>query len=612
MAGSDLALGPRRGADEARAGQGGGPIVQELGGARVRGAEEHRPGLPALQQVLQPLLLGQRFVTGTARPARAEGGLSEARVAPVARSAAHVRTRREAAHVALGPPSVRLDDEARRLDGALGVAVRMAAAGQPDPEPLEHVLNPCLPRPDRAHVLEHAEPAVGTEDAADFGEATTRVRDAAEDEAAHHRVERRVAERERLGAAADEARAWRAPPRALEPRPGGIETDDPDALAIEGQVPPGPTPHVEREPARALDEPPPPPVEAQPLIQRAHRIVEPGDLLEATQRSGLREHDEGARVVVKEIPAADGRELAVSEEPDERKLAEVLPDQRHVVVGDAEEPLPTPRAVEVTAERGAAAAEAPRQGLERRGEVLARRFRVADLELNGLPHSHALGDGDRSARLVDPDEVAHEEIATLERRFRRIHREAGEDSGASDPRLALRQGPDRVAQDLERGPARDLLDHVPVGARHDVRLAARHTALRDADHRLEAREGNAGERAPRGVGRVELEHGLTRCDGADDGDEAERLVEPVVRRTACSSSWAGGPASLDTNTSARSACGAPLAARASSDASSAASSGAPPTASPDPAASTGRPTELRAGRRRCCSGAPARRRPRPT
>src|SRR3989454_10775005 len=119
MAGSDLALGPRRGADEARAGQGGGPIVQELGGARVRGAEEHRPGLPALQQVLQPLLLRQRFVTGTARPARAEGGLSEARVAPAARAAAQVRTRREAAHLALGLPSVRPDAQPPRRAGPL-------------------------------------------------------------------------------------------------------------------------------------------------------------------------------------------------------------------------------------------------------------------------------------------------------------------------------------------------------------------------------------------------------------------------------------------------------------------------------------------------------------
>src|SRR5207249_4750156 len=87
---------------------------------------------------------------------------------------------------------------------------------------------------------------------------------------------------------------------------GGIEPDDPNALAVEGQVPPGPAPHVEREPTCARDEPPSPPVEPQQLVQRADRIVEPGDLLEAAHRSGRREHDEGARVVVKEVPAADG------------------------------------------------------------------------------------------------------------------------------------------------------------------------------------------------------------------------------------------------------------------------------------------------------------------
>src|SRR3989454_1969959 len=197
------------------------------------------------------------------------------------------RTRREAAHVAFGTPSVGFDHEARRLDDALGVAVRVAAAGDPDPEPLEPVLKPTLPRPGGAHVLEHAEPALRTEDAPDLGEPASRIRDAAEDQAAHHRVERAVAERQRLGAAADEARARRALPRALERFQGGIETDDSDALAIEGEVPPGPAPHVEREAARALDEPPPPAPKPQPLVERAHRVVEPRDLLEAPHERTL-------------------------------------------------------------------------------------------------------------------------------------------------------------------------------------------------------------------------------------------------------------------------------------------------------------------------------------
>src|SRR5439155_26631054 len=138
-----------------------------------------------------------------------------------------------------------------------------------------------------AHVLEHAEPALRTQDAPDLGKPASRVRDAAEDQAAHHRVARAVAERQRLGAAADEAHAGRALPRALERLPGGLETDDSDAFAIEGEVPPGPAPHVERKAARALDEPPPPAPELQPLVERAHRVVEPRDLLEAPHERTL-------------------------------------------------------------------------------------------------------------------------------------------------------------------------------------------------------------------------------------------------------------------------------------------------------------------------------------
>src|SRR2546425_53 len=91
----------------------------------------------------------------------------------------------------------------------------------------------------------------------------------------------------RNGSAPALPRTRRAPPRALERFPGGIETDDSDALAIEGEVSPGPTSHVEREAARALDEPPPPAREPQPLVQRAHRVVEPRDLLEAAHERTL-------------------------------------------------------------------------------------------------------------------------------------------------------------------------------------------------------------------------------------------------------------------------------------------------------------------------------------
>src|SRR3990172_5235483 len=104
--------------------------------------------------------------------------------------------RREAAHIALRAPTIVLDREDGGLHRALGVAVRVAPAAQPGPDGLHAVLKSRLPRPGGADVLEHAEPPVGTEDALHFGETPAGVADAAEDEAAHDRVERAVAEGE--------------------------------------------------------------------------------------------------------------------------------------------------------------------------------------------------------------------------------------------------------------------------------------------------------------------------------------------------------------------------------------------------------------------------------
>src|SRR5262249_19705736 len=133
--------------------------------------------------------------------------------------------------------------------------------------------------------------------------------------------------------------------------------------------------------------------------------------------SGLGEDDEGAGVVVEEVPAADGREFPVAEESDERKFAQALADQRHVVIGHAEEPAAAPGAVEVAAEGRPPTVQALGQLVEHLAQVLARRPGVADLELQGLPYPHALGDGQGTARLIGADEVSHEEVAAPERRL---------------------------------------------------------------------------------------------------------------------------------------------------------------------------------------------------
>src|SRR5205807_4538264 len=106
-----------------------------------------------------------------------------------------------------------------------------------------------------------------------------------------------AAERQPPGAAADEGHARPPPARAPERVPRRIEAHDPESRAVERQVPPRPTPDVESPAARAVDEPSPPASETGPLVDGAQRVVEPGDLLEAAHRSGLREDDEGARVV---------------------------------------------------------------------------------------------------------------------------------------------------------------------------------------------------------------------------------------------------------------------------------------------------------------------------
>src|SRR5262245_11022654 len=108
----------------------------------------------------------------------------------------------------------------------------------------------------------------------------------------------------------------------------------------------------------------------------------------------LRKEDERSRVVVEEVPPPDRGELPVAEEPHEGKVAELRLDQRDVVIRNAEEPAPATRAVEVAAERRPSAVEPRRHLCEHPAQILARRLRVADLELHGLAHSHALGDGE--------------------------------------------------------------------------------------------------------------------------------------------------------------------------------------------------------------------------
>src|SRR5262249_21878129 len=65
LARPDLALDARRGTGDARSRESGRPIVPQLARPRIRGPGKHRSGLPADQQELQPLVLGQRSLAPT-------------------------------------------------------------------------------------------------------------------------------------------------------------------------------------------------------------------------------------------------------------------------------------------------------------------------------------------------------------------------------------------------------------------------------------------------------------------------------------------------------------------------------------------------------------------
>jgi hypothetical protein len=93
-----------------------------------------------------------------------------------------------------------LDPEAGGFDRPLGVTVRVTSPGDSRPGGLQEILQPGLPGPRRAHVLEHPELAVRPQHPLDLQQTPVWIGDAAEDEAAQDRVEGGVAERERLGA----------------------------------------------------------------------------------------------------------------------------------------------------------------------------------------------------------------------------------------------------------------------------------------------------------------------------------------------------------------------------------------------------------------------------
>src|SRR5205085_9329503 len=104
-----------------------------------------------------------------------------------------------------------------------------------------------------------------------------------------------------------------------------------------------------------------------------------------------------------EIASGDRTKLTRREESRDRNFTERTAHRTHVVVRLTEQPLTAP--VARKEERAGDRIETFR--FEHRTQILARRLRIANLELHGLPHLSHVADRDRAGVAVDADEVAN-------------------------------------------------------------------------------------------------------------------------------------------------------------------------------------------------------------
>jgi hypothetical protein len=127
----------------------------------------------------------------------------------------------------------------------------------------------------------------------------------------------------------------------------------------------------------------------------------------------LGENDHTCRVAVQEVAPSDRTNLALGKEPRRRDGTEPLLHNPAIVMGLAKESLSTP----ATAEQ-----EGPEWGTlvlrsirsQEKVQVVARRLRVAEVELHGLAFLNDVSDRNGSGLLIRSDEVPNEEVASLE------------------------------------------------------------------------------------------------------------------------------------------------------------------------------------------------------
>ena len=183
--------------------------------------------------------------------------------------------------------------------------------------------------------------------------------------------------------------------------------------------------------------------------------------------------------------------------------------------------IASPRPLHV---KTSAPAGMPPPSASRRRPSASRRSRSAETASRAcrrttVPAWTARADGQRARLGVGADHPAHEEVALLVLGLAAVDDDP-EQQPAGHERLLMRvEALDRLAQRVERGPARELADDVALG-RGDGQLGPDgRRALRHARHDLDAREGEADGAVAAQL--VAEEEGGVAVQRARAGDPAE-------------------------------------------------------------------------------------------
>ena len=191
----------------------------------------------------------------------------------------------------------------------------------------------------------------------------------------------------------------------------------------------------------------------------------------------LGENDHACRVAVQEVAPSDRTNLALGKEPCRRDGAEPLLHDPAIVMGLAEESLSTPATAEQEgSERGILVRRSIRS--QEKVQVLARRLRVAEVELHGLAFLNDVSDRDGSGLLIRSDEVPNEEVAPLEMTPVLINHDAQVQRAVGIAALSSSQGFEDVLEPLQGRDAAEFINEVLLRPGHDKPFADRTAALR--------------------------------------------------------------------------------------------------------------------------------------